>query len=186
LLPGRYVIKLLARDNETGHIGTYQATFTIPNLNKEVQHVPISSVVLSGQRVDAKDALYDAMKGKEQAKEMAANPLIVDGKRIVPSVTRVFTAGREMYVYLQAYEPESTAPRPLLAYLSLYRDSVKVFESKPTQAMPVAGSHLGMVPMSLAIDISHLPPGDYNCQMTILDPTAGKATYWQVPIKLVP
>ena len=33
LLPGKYVIKFLARDAETGRIGTYQTSFTIPNLN---------------------------------------------------------------------------------------------------------------------------------------------------------
>src|SRR5260221_230526 len=36
LLPGKYVIKILARDAETGRIGTYQAGFTIPNLNREL------------------------------------------------------------------------------------------------------------------------------------------------------
>ncbi len=30
LLPGKYMIKFLARDDETGRIGTYQTTFTIP------------------------------------------------------------------------------------------------------------------------------------------------------------
>jgi hypothetical protein len=35
LLPGKYQIKFLARDDETGRIGTYQTTFVIPNLNKE-------------------------------------------------------------------------------------------------------------------------------------------------------
>jgi len=34
LLPGKYMIKFLARDDETGRIGTYQTTFVIPNLNK--------------------------------------------------------------------------------------------------------------------------------------------------------
>ena len=34
LLPGKYSIKFLARDDETGRIGTYQTTFVIPNLNK--------------------------------------------------------------------------------------------------------------------------------------------------------
>src|SRR5262245_36909755 len=32
LLPGKYVIKVLARENETGRIGTYQAPFVVPNL----------------------------------------------------------------------------------------------------------------------------------------------------------
>ena len=36
LLPGKYSIKFLARDDETGRIGTYQASFVIPNLNKEI------------------------------------------------------------------------------------------------------------------------------------------------------
>ena len=31
LLPGKYQIKFLARDDETGRIGTYQTTFVIPN-----------------------------------------------------------------------------------------------------------------------------------------------------------
>jgi hypothetical protein len=46
LLPGKYVIKFLARDAETGRIGTYQTAFVIPNLNKEEKRIPISSVVL--------------------------------------------------------------------------------------------------------------------------------------------
>jgi hypothetical protein len=47
LLPGKYSIKFLARDDETGRIGTFQTTFVIPNLNKELKRVPISAVVLS-------------------------------------------------------------------------------------------------------------------------------------------
>jgi VWFA-related protein len=51
LLPGSYTIKVLVRDNETGRIGTYQNKFTVPNLNKEAARIPISSVVLSSQRI---------------------------------------------------------------------------------------------------------------------------------------
>ena len=75
LLPGKYMIKFLARDDETGRIGTYQTTFVIPNLNKEDKRVPISSVVLSSQRVELKDAIYDAAKAKDRAKDDAVNPL---------------------------------------------------------------------------------------------------------------
>ena len=49
LLPGKYSIKFLARDDETGRIGTFQTNFTVPNLNKETQRIPTSSVVLSSQ-----------------------------------------------------------------------------------------------------------------------------------------
>ena len=58
LLPGKYVIKILARDAETGRMGTFQTNFTIPNLNREEKRIPISSVVLSSQRVALSDAIY--------------------------------------------------------------------------------------------------------------------------------
>ena len=61
--------------------------FVIPNLNKEEKRIPISSVVLSSQRVDLRDALYTAGKDKQQA----ANPLVQDGQKLIPSVTRVFS-----------------------------------------------------------------------------------------------
>src|ERR1700722_13954205 len=95
LLPGKYKIKLLARDAETGRIGTYETTFVIPNLNKEVKRIPVSSVVLSSQRVDLKDAIYNALKSKEQAE--TTNPLVQDGEKLIPSVTRVFSETRPMY-----------------------------------------------------------------------------------------
>jgi VWFA-related protein len=82
LLPGKYSIKFLARDDETGRIGTYQTAFVVPNLNKEDKRIPISSVVLSSQRVDFKDALYNAAKNKNQ-KEESSNPLVENGQKLI-------------------------------------------------------------------------------------------------------
>lgn len=189
LLPGRYMIKFLARDDETGRIGTYQTTFVIPNLNKEEKRVPISSVVLSSQRVDLQDALYDAEKRKEKEKETAVNPLVQDGKKLVPSVTRVFSTSHEMYVYLQAYKPpvsgsQSSDP-PVFAFVSLYLANNKVFETPPTAIAPSAASRLGTMPLSFTLHIDRLPPGEYDCQVTVLDPTTLKVNFWRAPILLV-
>jgi VWFA-related protein len=187
LLPGKYLIKFLARDDETGRIGTYQTTFVIPNLNKEEKRVPISSVVLSGQRVELKDAIYNAAKTKDQQKEAAVNPLVQDGKKLVPSVTRVFSKGRDLYVYLQAYGQEATATaRPLVAFVSFYQGQTKVFETQPMAVTPAATSRLGTVPLSFSIGLNQLPPGQYDCQVSILDPTDMKGTFWQAQIMLVP
>jgi VWFA-related protein len=187
LLPGKYMIKFLARDDETGRIGTYQTTFVIPNLNKEEKRVPISSVVLSGQRVELKDAIYNAAKTKDQQKEAAVNPLVQDGKKLVPSVTRVFSKGRDLYVYLQAYGQEAAATaKPLVAFVSFYQGQTKVFETQPVAVTPAATSRLGTVPLSFSIGLNQLPPGQYDCQVSILDPTDMKGTFWQAQIMLVP
>src|ERR1700744_2813987 len=153
LLPGKYMIKFLARDDETGRIGTYQTTFVIPNLNKEEKRIPISSVVLSGQRVDLKNAIYNAAKAKDQEKEAAVNPLVQDGKKLIPSVTRVFSRGRDLYVYLQAYGQGAAGapPKTFVAFVSFYQGQAKVFETQPMAVTPPATARLGTVPLSFSI-----------------------------------
>jgi VWFA-related protein len=187
LLPGKYMIKFLARDDETGRIGTYQTTFVIPNLNKEEKRIPISSVVLSGQRVDLKNAIYNAAKAKDQDKEATVNPLVQDGKKLVPSVTRVFSRGRDFYVYLQAYQQgAAVATKPFVAFVSFYQGQTKVFETQPMAVTPASTSRLGTTPLSFSIGLNQLPAGQYDCQVTVLDPTGMKGTFWQAPIMVVP
>jgi len=186
LLPGKYEIKFLARDDETGRIGTYQSTFVIPNLNKEVKQVPISSVVLSSQRVDQKDAIYDADKAKARAKEATVNPLVEDGRKLIPSVTRVFSIGREVYVYLQAYRQTPAGDtHPFIAFVSLYSGSKKAFQTSPISVAPNATSRLGATPLNFSFGIKDLAAGEYQCQVTVIDPATLKASFWRAPIKLV-
>ena len=184
LLPGKYQIKFLARDAETGRIGTYHANFVIPNLNKEQQRIPISSVVLSSQKVPLKEALYNALKQKDRAE--TSNPLVEQGEKLIPSVTRVFSKSRNMYVYLQAYEPGVTQTQPLLSVVTLYNGSAKAFETAPLEVKDGWSNRLRTMPMSYTLSLDKLPPGRYTCQVTILDPGSQKAAFWQAPIMLVP
>jgi len=210
LLPGKYSIKFLARDDETGRIGTFQTTFVIPNLNKEVKRIPLSAVVLSSQRVDLSDAIYDAAKAKERAKNNAVDPLVHDSKRLIPSVTRVFSTGHSMYVYFQAYKPDqpgslgtsSAQPQavnvpvqpnvqlqpgaqPLFAFVSLYRDGRKLFETPPQSVVPSLTSRLGTMSVSFDLGVDELPRGSYDCQVTVVDPSTQKAAFWRTSISLV-
>jgi len=186
LLPGKYTIKVLARDDATGKIGTFQTTFVIPNLNKETKRVPISSVVLSSERSVMTNAIYNATKGKEQAKEVAADPLVQNGEKLIPSVTRVFSKGRSLYVYLQAYEQASATAQPLMGYVSFYQGQTKVYETQPVEVSPSPSAKVETAPLNFTVDLSQLPPGKYDCQVTVLDPTGAKGAFWQAPILLVP
>lgn len=182
LLPGSYTIKFLARDAETGRIGTYINKFVIPNLNKEEKRVPISSVILSGQRIDLRDTLYAA--GKSKLPDVS--PLIQDGQKLMPSVTRVFSKNKDMYIYLQAYEPAAPAIQPLVAFVTFYRGQVKAFETAPLPVTEGMNNRLKTIPLRFSLALSKLPTGKYNCQVTVIDPTSQKAAFWQAPIMLVP
>jgi VWFA-related protein len=184
LLPGKYKIKFLARDAETGRIGTYETPFVVPNLNKEEKRIPISSVVLSSQRVEMKDALFNAAKDK--GKTEVVNPLVQEGQKLIPSVTRVFSKGRDMFVYLQAYQPAAQTAAPLVAFVTFYRGQTKAFETPPLQVTESLNNRLKTTPLKFSLSLAKLPPGEYNCQVTILDPTGRKAAFWQAPVMLIP
>jgi VWFA-related protein len=181
LLPGAYTFKVLARDDETGRIGTYTKNFVIPNLNKELKRIPISSVVLSGQRVDLKDALFSA-----KDKGPVVNPLIQDGQKLIPSVTRVFSRSRDMYVYLQAYERGATAVQPLVAFVTFYRGQTKAFETPPLAVTEGLDPKSKALPLRFSLTLNKLPPGRYDCQVSVVDPAGRKAAFWQAPVMLVP
>jgi hypothetical protein len=185
LLPGKYTIKMLARDAETGRIGTYQASVVIPNLNKEEKRIPISSVVLSSQRVDMREAIFNATKDKDKSQlQQSVNPLVQDGMKLIPSVTRVFTRGQDMYVYLQAYQQNVEIAHPLIAFVTFYRGQIKAFETPPLQVTESLNNRLKTMPLKFSFSLQKLPPGEYLCQVTVIDPSGEKAAFWQTPVML--
>jgi VWFA-related protein len=185
LLPGCYVIKLLARDTVTGRIGTFQAKFNVPNLEKEKTAVPISTVVLSSQRVPLGSELF-AMKSSQAKKADLVDPLIFDGQRLVPSVTRVFSKSKDLLVYLQAYQPGETTMRPLAMFVSVFRGAERVFETPPMSIDSGMDPKSKAIPLRFSLPITSLEPGDYECQVTVLDGTTQKAAFWRAPIRIVP
>ena len=145
--------------------------------------MPISSVVLSSQRMEVRDALFNvAVKDKLPS----VDPLVQDGLKLIPSVTRVFSTNRDMYVYLQAYERGQTSEQPLVAFVTFYRGQNKAFETPPLPVTEGMDPKSKAVPLRFNLALSKLQPGKYDCQVTVLDPTSQKANFWQAPVVLVP
>jgi VWFA-related protein len=183
LLPGKYILKLLARDTVTGRIGTYQTAFTIPNLEREEKRLPISTVVLSSQRVRAGDELHTVKKAEAA---QAASPLMFDGQKLVPSVTRVFSKTKDLYVFLQAYERKYEAMQPLVAYVTFYRGEDKAFETTPLAITEGMDPKSKAIPMRFTVPLQDLPTGRYDVQVSVLEPQGQKAAFWKAPIVVVP
>jgi hypothetical protein len=181
LLPGSYVIKVLARDATTGRIGTFIAKFVVPNLEREAARLPISTVVLSTQRVIPTDALYTV---QQKIPATVANPLVADGLKLIPSVTRTFNAEVPLLIFLQAYQRNSATPRPLVAFATFYRDGIKVFETDAA-GVEAWDPKSRALPVRLSIGAGQMEPGEYVCQVTVLDPGAGRTAFWRGAVTLV-
>jgi len=182
LAPGKYNLKFLARENETGKMGTYEINFAIPDLTADQNLLPISSVILSSQRIALDAAVFSAEKDK---KLLAANPLVDGGQKLVPSVTRVFNKNQEMYIYLEAYEPAATATEPIIASVAFYRGKTKAFESAPLEVSQGLNDKSKALPVRFSLPLSKLQPGRYTCQVSVLNPTARKFAFWRAPMVLM-
>jgi len=190
VLPGNYKIKFLVRDAETGRIGTYETAITIPNLNPKPDVVDsklaISSVVLSSQRVEMQEALVNANKSKEKSDvQQTVNPLVQEGQKLLPSVTRVFSKAKPMYVYMQAYQQGDGPAQPLAAFVTFYRGDVKAFETTPVVITERVANRLNTMPIKINFPLESLATGEYNLQVTVLNPSSQKAAFWQAPVMIV-
>jgi VWFA-related protein len=183
LQPGAYTLKFLARENETGKMGTFETKFTVPDLTTDTKRLPISSVVLSYQRENVSAAVASAEKNK---KLIAANPLVQDNQKLVPSVTRVFRKDQEMYVYLEAYQPGAEKTQTMVATVSFFIGGVKAFETEPLKVTDGLNAKSKAVPLRFSVPLAKLQPGRYTCQVSVLQPAAQKFAVWRAPMVVLP
>ncbi|MBZ5727614.1 MAG: VWA domain-containing protein [Acidobacteriia bacterium] len=183
LPPGVYTMKFLARDNETGKIGTFEHKFAIPDLTTDQRLLPISSVVLSNQREALSAAVYTAEKDK---KLLASNPLVQDNQKLIPSVTRVFKKAQDMYVYLETYEPSAETTQPIVATVSFYRGKVKAFETDPLVVKEGLDAKSKALPVRFSVPLGKLQPGKYDCQVSVLNPAEKKFNFWRAAMWVLP
>jgi VWFA-related protein len=183
LQPGTYTLKFLARENETGKMGTFETKFVIPDLTTEQKYLPLSSVVLSYQRENLAATVGSAERDK---KLLAANPLIQDNQKLIPSVTRVFRQDQDMYVYLEAYQPAAAKTELMVASVSFYRGKVKAFETAPLKITAGLNAKSKAVPVSFSVPLGKLQPGRYTCQVNVLNPSEQKFAVWRSPMVLLP
>jgi hypothetical protein len=143
-------------------------------------------VILSNQREKTAAAVGGA---RMNMRLFNFNPLVENGQKLIPSVTRVFRKDQEMYVFLQAYEPAATTTEPLVASLAFYRGNerkVKAFESEPLQITEGLNPNTKAVPIRFSIPLSKLEPGKYTCQISVLEPDVQRFAFWRAPVTLLP
>ena len=80
---------------------------------------------------------------------------------------------------------ESETAQPLLAYVTFYRGGEKAFETAPMRVTESIPNRLKTMPLKFSFPLEKLSPGEYTCQVTVLEPNGNKAAFWQAPVMLV-
>jgi len=186
LAPGKYNLRVVARENGQGRVGTFETPFTIPDLSA-ANTLRLSSVILSNQREPLKQQIAAV---KNDKKLLAENPLIDSaGQKIVPNVTRVFRAGQNLFVYLEVYDPmiPETPPQNLrvariAANLALFNGADKVMETPQVYMNRLDSKRDNVLPVKLTTQFNDLKPGQYTCQVNVIDELGRKFAFPRTPL----
>lgn len=186
LPPGDYTLKFVARENVTGKMGTFGTKFTIPDASAASPWLQTSSVVWANQREPLASAIGAAEKNK---KLLATHPLVQDGQKLIPSITRVYRKDQKLYVYLEVYDPAlspATKTPDITASLSVFEGRAKKFETQTIEVHDLAAKRVHAVPVEFQIPLASLKPGKYTCQVNLIDQVGRKFAFTRAPMVLIP
>jgi hypothetical protein len=168
-------------------MGTFETPFEIPSGAGENRSVFLSSLVWSSQREPVREAVGTADKRVERTQKF--HPLVRDGEKLIPSVTRVFRPGQKLYLYFEVYDPtgqtESGKPS-VAATVSFFRDQRKVFETRPAIVSDWVAGRGRTVALQLQLSLEALPPGDYLAQLNLIDQAGARFAFVRTPLVVLP
>jgi VWFA-related protein len=171
LAPGTYQLKFVARENESGKIGTFEEPLVVPQ--RAATRMMLSSVLLSSQLVPVEKSAEVQTKTLGTRANLSATPLEMAGQRIVPSVTRYFTQQQTLYVFFQAYYPEKAEKSEtfddttLRAGLVFFRGGVQI-NATPLLAPTEVDPNTHTASFRISLPLAKLPTGRYTVQAVVI------------------
>jgi len=192
LPPGKYHLKLVVRENQSGQMGSFETDLVIPDM--KTTPLKMSSVVLASQI--------------QPSSRKSDNPLVRDGSELIPNVTHVFSSGQHLYFYYEVYDPArdtnsnstagngpagkaaatSAAPNSqatnskapgnkaaihVLTNVAFFRGKTKAYETPLVEAKEINVPNRHASVFQLDVPLTELKPGFYTCQINVIDDAAG-------------
>ena len=186
LAPGKYHLKFVVREDQTGNMGSFETDIQVPDLKK--LPLKLSSVVLASQRTP-------------NTQKNPVNPLVRDGLEWVPNVAHVFRQDQHLYFLYEVYDPsrQKGAAEPAAAPGLTRRDAVpvhvltsieflnggtKVYETPLVTADTLNDPLHGAVAFQFDVPLTQLKPGTYVCQINVIDDAGGSFTFPRMAVRV--
>ena len=188
LAPGRYHVKFIVRENQTGNMGSFETELQVPDLKKVA--LKLSSVVMASQRV-------------QSAAKDTGNPLVRDGLEWIPNVAHVFRQDQHLYLLYEVYDPAKArgvpqpAPSPglerrdggpvkVLTSIEFLYGGSKVYETPLVTADSMNDPARGGVAFQFDVPLAGLMPGTYICQVNVIDDAGGSFAFPRMALRITP
>jgi len=187
LAPGRYHVKFVVRENQTGRMGSFETDLQVPDLKK----IPLklSSIVLASQQTP-------------NAAKKTANPLVRDGVEWIPNVAHVFRQDQHLYFLYEVYDParqksEGAAPKAspgltrrasgavkVLTSIEFLSGGVKIYETPLVSADAINVPDRDAVAFQFDVPLTQLKPGTYVCQVNVIDDAGGSFSFPRMALRI--
>ena len=191
LAPGRYHLKFVVRENQTGAMGSFETDLQVPDLKK--LPIKLSSIVLASQRVVDTD-------------KKSINPLVRDGYEWIPNLPHVFRQDQHLYFLYEVYDPSrvkangetappatpkgmtrrESGPVRVLTSIEFLSGGVKVYETPLVEAKAVNVAGRNAVEFQFDVALAQLKPGNYICQVNVIDDVGGSFTFPRIALLVRP
>lgn len=158
LKPGIYQVRVAARDDKSGRVGSAAQWIEIPDLSSKT--LTLSSLLVGGQFVGASR----------------------DQEQMVFSVDRRFPQGAQMTFLTMIYNA-GAAPQ-LDSQIEILRGGQRVVAS-PVRPIEIDKTDLARIPYGATVALKTLPPGRYVLRVTVNDRTANTRAVNQVVFEVV-
>jgi VWFA-related protein len=170
LPPGKYRLKFVVRENQTGQMGSFEAEIVLPDMKKAP--LKMSSIILASARQPSKKP----------------SPLVRDGQEYVPNISHVFRQDQHLYLLYEVYNPASEklaedaakGTKPgirLLSSLALIQGAAKVYETPLVEAKTINVEGRNAVAVELDVPLAGLKAGQYLCQLNVIDDAGGSFAF---------
>jgi hypothetical protein len=186
LAPGRYHLKFVVRENQTGAMGSFETDLNVPDMKKAP--IKLSSVVLASQRTP-------------NTQKNSVNPLVRDGQEWVPNVAHVFRQDQHLYLLYEIYDPArpKEAPAPaaspglerrtggavrVLTSIEFMSGGAKVYETPLVQADSLNVPDRNAVSFQFDVPLAQLKPGTYVCQVNVIDDAGGSFSFPRMALRV--
>jgi VWFA-related protein len=188
LAPGKYHLKFVVRENQTGAMGSFETDLQVPDLKKS--SLKLSSIVLSSQRVP-------------NTAKKTVSPLVRDGVEWIPNVPHVFRQDQHLYFLYEVYDPtkqkgtpepasspgltrRETGPVRVLTSIEFLSGGVKVYETPLVEARAINIPERSAVAFQFDVPLTQLKPGTYVCQVNVIDDAGGSFSFPRMAMRLQP
>jgi hypothetical protein len=192
LAPGKYHLKFVVRENQTGNMGSFETDIQVPDMKK--MPLKLSSVVMSSQRTP-------------NTVKKSIDPLVRDGQEWVPNVPHVVRQDQHLYFLYEVYSPtqdkDSTAqpataattpgltrkeavPVRVLTSIEFLLGGVKVYETPMVEATAINIPERDAVSFQFDVPLAGLKTGTYVCQVNVIDDAGGSFTFPRMALRITP